>query len=55
MPTSFEEHAISFHRVYVTNGGGKGDIAYSVGLTLLQNFDTFKVGSKVGEDNWLSL
>ena len=35
MPTSFEEHAVGFHWVYVVCGGGKRDIADSVELTRL--------------------
>ncbi len=55
MLTGVEEHAISFYRVYMPNGGGKGDIADGVGLTLLQNFNTGKIVFQVGEDNWLGL
>jgi len=41
--------------VYVPNWGVKGNIAYSVGLTLLQNLNAVKSVSQVWEDNRLSL
>ena len=32
---SSKEHAVGFYLMYVPNWGGKGDIAYRVGLVLL--------------------
>ncbi|GAH93199.1 unnamed protein product, partial [marine sediment metagenome] len=49
-----EEHAVGFYLMYVPNWGGKGDIAYRVGLALLQDFNTLKIILQVRENNRLT-